>query len=131
MFTRRLKFDDYDRIINDSYCNRIYIVIFSTWLTAIFISFIPMFSNFGEIQYFPTQSQCDYTYETFKWWIMLFFFGFITIPFLGALFVFFLTFRLIYKADRMVKVKKSQFELEQSRLNKSHGLYFKLNFLIK
>jgi hypothetical protein len=74
-----------------------------------------MFGNYGAIQFFPTQSQCDYTYETFRWWLWLYFFAFVTIPFVGSLVFFLMTFRLIHKYNRIVKMKKAQFELEQSR----------------
>lgn len=114
-FTKRLEFDKYDRLVNDSFIHKVFFFIIGVWVLGIFTAFIPMFANYGQIQYFPTQSQCDYTYETMRWWLWLYFWLFVTLPFLGGLIFFSLTFRLINKYERIVKMKRAQFELEEAR----------------
>jgi hypothetical protein len=114
-FTRRLEFNKYDQLINDSIIHKVFFIILGVWILGVFIAFIPMFNNYGQIQYFPSQSQCDYTYETFRWWLWIYFVLFVTIPFIASLVFFFLTFRLINKYERIVKMKRIQFENEQSR----------------
>lgn len=66
------------------------------WLMNLFIGFIPMFENLNDVQYFVTQSQCDYKYEKFNWWLWFFFWFSLTVPFLGSVLFFSLTLRLIY-----------------------------------
>ncbi len=44
------------------------------WILDCIISFIPLFGNFYDQQYFTVESQCDYIYEKFVWWLWFIFF---------------------------------------------------------
>ena len=114
-FTMRLEYDENDKLKradqNNSYI--VFIIIAAIWILNIFISLIPLFNNINDLQYFATQSQCDYVYENFNWWLWLFFFLCIAAPFVCCSVVFFvLTFRLIYLSDHGVKMRRTQFELD-------------------
>nr|QVK45652.1 G protein-coupled receptor [Proales similis] len=128
-FTKRLTFDENDEVVGHSIAYKTMPIIAGLWLFNIFFSFVPFFQNFGDVQYFSNQSQCDYIYERFEWWIWLFFFLLMTVPFLVSLVLYGLTFRLIYKSDRIIKMKKSQFELTHARERRALGVEFFVNGL--
>lgn len=48
--------------------------IVPVWILDCFISFIPLFANFSDQEYFTVESQCDFIYENFAWWLWFFFF---------------------------------------------------------
>ena len=83
------------------------------WLFNIFISFIPWFGNFEDAQYFYSESQCDYIYENFKWWIWIYYLIFVTLPFVGSLVFFFLAFRIAELTRRMTKMNRTQYEVTE------------------
>lgn len=112
-FTQRLVFDENDRVINQSSNYKVFVIIAFSWGINIFVSFIPLFRNFNDVGYFVLQSQCDYLYENFNWWIWIFY-VYVTFHAIGALIFFSITFTLIHKAERVIKVQKSQFDSEDS-----------------
>jgi hypothetical protein len=114
-FTRRLKYDENDKLVKVGSNRSTWIVatiIFFIWLISIFVAFVPLFGDIDQIQYFVTQSQCGYLYERFIWWLWLFFWFSMTVPFLLSIVFFTLTFRLIYLAEHKIKMRKAQFELD-------------------
>ncbi|CAF0821054.1 unnamed protein product [Brachionus calyciflorus] len=111
-FTKRLKYDENDKLLTKSTGNKVFFIILIIWILNIFISFIPFFVNYSDIQYFTNQTQCDYIYEKFNWWLWLFFWLSLTVPFLGGLFFSFLTLRIIYVSDRRIKLQKRSEEFE-------------------
>jgi hypothetical protein len=113
-FIKRLKYDADERPKGDRLAWKTLLIILAIWLFNIFIAFIPMFNNFGDIQYFPSQSQCDYIYEKFNWWLWIFFIIFMTVPFLASLVFHALTLRLVILSDRIVKMKKNQFDVDEA-----------------
>ena len=113
-FTRRLTYDEEERLVNVGKNKSwiVFVIIAVIWSLNIFMAFIPFFNNFNDIQFFDIQSQCDYIYENFQWWLWLFFWFNITLPFLISMVFYILTFRLIYKAHHRIRMRKAQFELE-------------------
>ena len=102
-FTVRHKADETGNFVRVTKHGFVTVIILSSiWILNIFIALIPLFNNYNNVQYFENQSQCDYQYEVFQWWLWFFFFFCITIPFLGALVFFILTFRLIYKNEIVI-----------------------------
>ncbi len=73
------------------------IILLAIWLVDIFIGLIPLFQNLNDVLYFSIQSQCDYKYENFTWWLWFFFWVSLTVPFLISVIFFSLTLKLIYK----------------------------------
>ena len=109
-FTVRLQFDDCDRVIREPCFHIVYAIIGVIWLVGIFVSFIPMFANYGQIQYYETQTQCDYVYERYIWWLYFFFFVIISTPVIIGFGVSMATYRVMHKAERSVKLKRAHFE---------------------
>lgn len=114
-FTVRLEYDKYDRVANEHHFHFSYFIIVAIWLTAIFVACIPLFGTYDRLEFFASQGQCSYTYETMKWWLWFWFICLVTLPFLVSLVLFFLTFRLIRASHRVVQMKRVQYELEASR----------------
>lgn len=117
-FTNRLEYDK--KILpSKSSGNKVFIIIGVIWLLDIFISFIPFFANYQDIQYFKIQTQCDYIYEKFEWWLWFFFWFSLTIPFLVGVVFSILTLKEIFKNDQIIIPKKDEeLESRQSRKNK-------------
>lgn len=84
-----------------------YLIILALWILNIFIAFIPMFANFKNVQYFVIQSQCDYQYEAFTWWLWFFFWISLTIPFIGSLVFYILTLRLILVNAKIINARQN------------------------
>lgn len=103
-------------------------IIVIIWLLNIFIGFIPLFNNYNDVQFFENQSQCGYIYEAngFIWWLWVYFFVSLTVPFIASLMFFILTFRLIFKnAEEINKVQnKMRGKKKQRSINLSAGSYF-------
>ena len=115
-FTRRLKYDENDgNVTSEPVRFKAGLFIGIVWLVNIFISFIPFFNNYSDVQYFPVESQCDYVYERFTWWLWLVFLALVTCPFLLSLVFFLLTLRLIFKSERIVQIKRTRFDLDNKR----------------
>jgi hypothetical protein len=112
-FTKRLTYDENDNLVGDSLGFKTLLFIGAVWLVNIFISFIPFFGNYQDVQYFAIESQCDYIYERFTWWLWLFFWLCLTIPFLTSIVFFLLTLKLIFKSERMVRIKRTNYDLDQ------------------
>lgn len=113
-FTQRLKFDENDNLITKVQGHKTFGIIFLVWLLNIFIAFIPFFGNYGDIQYFYSQSQCDYIYEKFNWWLWIYFMIFMTLPFFASLVFFFMAFRKIHNSARIIKMKKAQYDIDET-----------------
>lgn len=101
-----------------------HLIILFLWLLNIFIAFIPMFGNFSNVQYFNIQSQCDYQYEAFSWWLWFYFWISLTTPFFGSLIFFILALRLVVlnaKAinarQNIINAKNNQKEVKLSTCN--------------
>lgn len=104
--TKRLEYDSSERLLTKSSGHKVFIVIGIFWLFEIFFSFIPFFENYDDIKYFKNQTQCDYVYEKFKWWLWIFFWFSLTIPFIVGIIFSILTFREIFINDRKISIKK-------------------------
>lgn len=85
----------------------VYGIVFALWLLNIFISFIPLFGNYSNVQYFAIESQCDYIYEKFSWWLWLYFWVSIVIPFVVSLVFYLMTIRLIVINARIIEARKN------------------------
>lgn len=105
-FTQRLNYDENDNLIGERISYKIILFIAAIWLINIFISFIPFFGNNGDVQYFNIESQCDYMYERFTWWLWFFFWVVLTGPFLASTVFFLLALNLIFKSQRIVRIKR-------------------------
>jgi hypothetical protein len=114
-FTRRLVYDEEEQLVEvkDKRSWIVFIIIAVIWLLNIFISFFPLFRNLSDILFFNIESQCDYIYEKFPWFLWFFFFVCIVLPFLASMVFFTLTFRLIVLSNNRIKLRKAQFEKEQ------------------
>ncbi len=82
------------------------LILLVVWLVDVFIGLIPLFRNVDDVQYFSIQSQCDYKYESFTWWLWFFFWVSLTVPFLVSTLFFTLTLKLIY--DNAVVINSRQ-----------------------
>ena len=80
-------------------------VIFALWAYNVFIAFIPMFANFRNAKYFTMETQCDYEYELFHWWLWLFFFLCLVIPVFVALVFYIATAVVIWRARRVIRAR--------------------------
>lgn len=105
-FTQRLTYDENDNLVGEKLTYKIIIFIALIWLINIFISFIPFFGNNGDVQFFENQSQCDYIYERFVWWLWFLFWVVLTGPFLISTVLFVITLNLIFKSQRIVRIKR-------------------------
>jgi hypothetical protein len=113
-FTRRLVYDDEERLVKvkDRCSWIVFLIIPLIWLVNIFFSLFPLFRNIDDIWFFNNESQCDYVYENFVWFLWLFFYVGILIPFLISMIFYALTFRLIILAKNRIKKRKAKFERE-------------------
>lgn len=111
-FTKRLRYDENDQLVSSHQGHKVFIIIAIIWALNIFIAFIPFFQNYNDIQYFAAQSQCDYIYEKFTWWLWLFFWVSLTIPFIGGMVFSLLTLRIIFVTSRKIKMRKTQYDLD-------------------
>jgi len=87
-------------------CRNVLIPIILIWFFDIFFAFIPLFANFNDVQYFKIQAQCDYIYENFKWWLFIYFFFGITVPFIITIALFTLVFIEINKKKNQIRRRK-------------------------
>ena len=120
-FTKRIVYDEIGNAVNDSASQgvKVFAVIASLWLLNIFIAFIPNFANFKDQQYFYSESQCDYIYEKYRWWLWIYFLIFVTAPFLASLIFFFLALKEAASSDRIVRMKSAQFKIEEDKRRSS------------
>ena len=85
----------------------VYGIVLGIWLLNVFISFIPMFGNYANVQYFSIESQCDYQYEKFTWWLWLYFWVSLFIPFVLSVFFYLMSIRLIVINARIIQARKN------------------------
>lgn len=105
-FTERLRYDENDNLIGEDFGYKTILFIALVWLFNIFMAFVPFFGNNSDVQYFDIESQCDYMYERFTWWLWLFFWVILTVPTLIAVGLFIATLGIIFKVERIIKIKR-------------------------
>jgi hypothetical protein len=114
-------------------------IIGVVWLWSIFWSFIPYFKNYRNVSYYRIESQCDYDYEIFQWWLWIFFIICITVPFVISIVFFVLTIRIIYNTSVQLnklkyayaKLPKDNSDRNQTDLTKlsENQVKIELNFI--
>lgn len=127
-FTKRTSINEEGTYVpGKSLLHKTLFIIVGLWLLNLFIGFIPMFENFDSVQYFSTQSQCDYRYEDFNWWLWFYFWVSLTIPFLGSVFFFILTLRLIFDNATIINNRKNavRANLRMKSIKLSKATFFK------
>ncbi|RNA14533.1 hypothetical protein BpHYR1_003723 [Brachionus plicatilis] len=117
-FTKRLEFDKNEKLLTKSSGHKVFFIIGLIWLLDIFVAFIPFFENYNDIQYFGTQTQCDYIYEKFQWWLWLFFWFSLTIPFFVGIVFSILTLRQISINDRKININRDSKSMENKNADK-------------
>ena len=105
-FTERLHYDENDNLIGENFAYKTILFIVLIWLFNIFIAFIPFFGNVRDVQYFDIESQCDYMYEKFTWWLWLFFWVVLTGPCLIAFCLYIVTLSIIFSTQRVIQIKR-------------------------
>jgi hypothetical protein len=121
-FTKRIVYDDegIPAPANSEFQTlKVLLILLALWLFNIFISFIPIFGNIEDVQYFFSQSQCNYIYENFSWWLWVYFIIFVTLPFIGSLIFFFLALRIAELTRRMTKMNRTQYEVMENNRKKT------------
>lgn len=105
-FTERLRYDENDTLIGERIAYKTLALIAAIWCINIFISFIPFFGNTNDVMFFDIESQCDYIYERFTWWLWFFFWVCLTIPVLISTGLYIYTLQLIFTNQRIVGIKR-------------------------
>lgn len=105
-FTERLSYDENDNLVGENFTYKTILFIVIIWLINIFIAFIPFFGNVRDVQYFDIESQCDYMYEKFTWWLWLFFWVVLTGPCLIAFGLYITTLSIIFSTQRVIQIKR-------------------------
>lgn len=91
-----------------SICHKTVLILLALWILNIFIGLIPLFGNINDLQYFVIESACDYKYENFKWWLHIYFWFSIVVPFLASIVFFILTFRLIFQNEQIIRNRQAK-----------------------
>lgn len=91
---------------------RVLAILLAILLLNIFIAFIPLFNNFEHVQYFYTESQCDYIYENMKWWLWIYFILFVSLPFFGSMVFFCLALQKAVMIKRWTNRANNQFMID-------------------
>jgi hypothetical protein len=94
-------------------CLRVTGVLLFMWIVDIILAFIPLYGNFNDLKYYSIQSQCDYTYENFIWWLWLLFIGFITVPFLLSILFYALTMNLVRKFNQKIRFNERSEQIDR------------------
>ena len=102
-----------------------FLIIIILWILNIFISFIPMIGNYNNVQYFQTESQCDYQYEACIWWLWFYFWFSIILPFFGSIIFYLLTLRLIIINAKIINARQNiiRNKNSQKEINITAGKY--------
>jgi hypothetical protein len=92
-------------------CTRVSCVLLPIWIIDIFFAFIPLFGNSSDQKYYLNESQCDYSYENFQWWLIFYFVLAIALPFLVTLIIFIIVLRIIHVQKKKVIENKQKHKI--------------------